>query len=124
MLRSTRSFLRTVALLSLVAALATGCSTTQRVPFDDTASLSRATGVTTRSGSRIPFAERGASTFEDTLFALGPQGQVKVPTGDIAQVWTRKFAPGRTVGLVLGFALAATVIAAAISLDNTILVGY
>jgi hypothetical protein len=123
MLRSARTFLATVALLSFIAPLLAGCSTIQRVPFNRTAPLSRASGVTTRSGSKISFAERGASTFDDTLFALGQQGQVRVPTADIAQVWTRKFAPGRTVGLVLGFAFTAAAIAAAISLDNTSFLG-
>ena len=118
MLRFARITPAAVVQLSLIMLLLAGCSSTQRVPFDNAAPLDRATGVTMRSGSKISFAERGASTVDDTLFALGPRGQVKVPTNDIAQVWTRKFAPGRTVGLVLGLAFVTLAIAAAASLDH------
>ena len=114
-----------VVQLSLIVLLLAGCSSTQRVPFDSAAPLDRATGVTMRSGSKISFAERGASAVDDTLFALGPRGQVKVPTHDIAQVWRRKFAPGRTVGLVLGFFFATVAVAAATALgDQSFFGGY
>ena len=118
MSRFARTYPAAVVQLSLVALLLAGCSSTQHVPFNSAAPLDRATGVTMRSGSKIPFAERGASAVDDTLFALGPRGQVKVPTNDVAQVWRRKFAPGRTVGLVLGLAFATMAIATAISLDH------
>jgi hypothetical protein len=119
MFRIARSPLSTLALILLLTPSIAGCSSTQRVQFNSVAPLNHATGVTMLSGSNISFRESGASVSNDTLYALGLQGQLKVPADSIAQIRSRKFSPGRTVGLLAGLALAGTFIAGAIAFDNS-----
>ncbi|MDB4915262.1 MAG: hypothetical protein JWM95_2906, partial [Gemmatimonadetes bacterium] len=107
MFRTARSPLGALALLLLLAPSIAGCSSIQRTPFDNGVALDRVTGVTMRSGSNTPFAARGASISNDTLYALGSQGQLKLPADSVTQVWHRRFSPGRTVGLVAGLSLVA-----------------
>jgi hypothetical protein len=109
MFRTARSPLGTVALFPLLAPLIAGCLSAQRVPFNDITVAGRIIGVTTRSGSEIPFAVRGAVIKDDTLYSLSRQGQLKLPTDSIARVWTRKFSVARTVGLVVGLIAVAAV---------------
>jgi hypothetical protein len=118
MFRTARSPFGTLALVLLLTPSIAGCSSTQRIPFNSAAPLDHATGVTMLSGSNISFAESGASLSNDTLYALGPQGQLKVPADSIAQLRNRKFSTGRTIGLVAGVALIGAFIAGATAFDN------
>ncbi len=107
MFRTARRPLSTLAVLLLLAPSIEGCVSTQHIPFNDNAAgLDRITGVTTRSGMNIPFAKPGAQITNDTLYAIGSSGRVVLPTDSIARVWNTKFSSGRTVGLVLGLAVA------------------
>jgi hypothetical protein len=119
MIRTARRPIGALALLLLLAPSVTGCMTTQRAPFNDNAvKLDRVTGVTTRSGREIPFRLPGASIVNDTMYAVGSQGEISLPSDSVAQVWTRKTSPVRTVALVGGLALVAAAIIGAISFDN------
>jgi hypothetical protein len=118
MFRTARCPLGSLALILLLAPSIAGCSSMQRVPFNKAAPLDHATGVTMLSGSNISFAESGASLSNDTLYALGHQGQLKVPTDSIAQLWNRKFSTGRTIGVVGGLAFIGALVAGAIMFDN------
>jgi hypothetical protein len=119
MFRAAHHPIGTLALCLLLVASATGCYTTRRVPFDSTASLKHAAGVTMRSGWKIRFARTGASVSNDTLLATGPQGKLKLPADSVALVWNRKFSTLKTVGLVGGLAFVVLAIAATASFaDN------
>ena len=112
MFRSAHKPLATLVVLMFVAPLLTGCMSIQRVPFNNTVRVNRIAGVTTRSGSEIPFAKAGASITNDTLYAFGRQGQFTLSTDSIAQVWQRKFSAGRTAGLIGALAVATGAVAA------------
>lgn len=90
------------ALLLLILSASTGCTSTQRIPFNETADLRQASGVTTRSGREIQFADKGASISNDTLYARGRTGQLALPTDSIARLSSRHFSAVRTIGLVGG----------------------
>ncbi|HEY7860365.1 MAG TPA: hypothetical protein VIB98_02930 [Gemmatimonadaceae bacterium] len=83
---------------------ATGCLSTQRVPFSEGADLGQISGVTTRSGREIQFADKGASISNDTLYAQGRTGQLALPTDSIARLSSRHFSAVRTAGLLGGIA--------------------
>jgi hypothetical protein len=89
-------------LLLLIMSASTGCMSTQRIPFNETADLRQASGVTTRSGREIHFAEKGASISNDTLYARDRTGQIALPTDSIARLSSRHFSAVRTIGLVGG----------------------
>ncbi len=111
-----------IALCLVLAPSLAGCMTVQRVPFSPTDSLGQISGVTTRSGNEIPFAARGASITNDTLYGVGRQGQVIVPTDSVADVWKSKASPARTTALVLGVTaglVGIAWIAAAIAFSNS-----
>jgi hypothetical protein len=81
------SRLRRMSTLSLVISLSSaGCYRTIHQPLKTNSSLDDVTGVTTRSGYEIPFAVPGATIVNDTLFATGTVGAVKIPTDSIARV--------------------------------------
>jgi hypothetical protein len=116
MFRTARSPLGTLAVLLVLAPSIAGCVSTQHIPFNNNAAgLDRITGVTTRSGMDIPFAQPGAQIRNDTLYAIGRSGQVILPTDSVARVWNSKFSSGRTVGLVLGLVAAAAGVALIVS---------
>jgi hypothetical protein len=119
MFRTARRPASIVALLLFLAPSITGCATTQHVPFNDSAvKLDRITGVTTRSGRDIRFRLPGASIVDDTMYAVGPNGEVRLPTDSIAQLWKRKSSPVRTVGLVTGLFVVGIAALAAISFGD------
>jgi hypothetical protein len=119
MFRTARRPVSTFALVLILAPSITGCMTTRQTPFSNNAvGLNRISGVTTRSGAEIRFRLPGASIVNDTMYAVGPQGEVILPTDSIARVWDRKASPVRTVGLVAGLAVVGIAIAGAISFDN------
>lgn len=121
MSRSSRRLIAAVMLPLFLAPTVSGCMSVQRTQYNPDASLREITGVTTRSGTKIPFASPGASITNDTLYAIGPQGQVIIPADSVAQVWNHKFSPGRTVGAVAGLTAgvaAALLIAVAVSFGN------
>jgi hypothetical protein len=124
MYRPARRFLSTVLILPLLVVSITACMTTRQAPFvNDTVGLDRITGVSMRSGQQIPFRERGASITNDSLYAVGAQGQMVLPTNDISRVWTRKVSPVRTAGLVTGVVVSLLGIVAAIALQGNIFTG-
>ena len=110
----------TFALLLLLAPSIAGCMSTRQTPFNNNAvGLDRITGVTMRSGREIRFWQPGASITNDTLYAVGRQGQLILPTDSIARVWNRKVSPVRTTVLVAGLAVVGIAIAGAISFGNS-----
>ena len=105
MFRTARRPFGNLALLLLLAPSIAGCMTTRRTSFpNDNVGLDRITGVTMRSGREIKFSHPGASISNDTMYALGRQGQMLLPTDSIAGVSVRKVSAGRTVGVVAGLA--------------------
>jgi len=120
MFRTARRPVSTFALLLLLAPTITGCMTTRQTPFSDNAvGLSRVTGVTTHSGREIRFRLPGASIVKDTMYAVGSNDEVILPTDSIAKVWDRKTSPVRTVGFVAGLLAVGVVVAAAISFGDS-----
>lgn len=110
-----------VALLLLLAPTVGGCMTTRKTPFrSNDVELDRITGVTMQSGREIGFAQPGASITNDTMYAIGRQGQMLLPTDSIAGVSVRKVSTGRSIGLVAGLAVVGTLILAARSLKFNI----
>jgi len=119
MFRTARRPVGTFALLLVLATTITGCMTTHQTYFTNhTVALDRVTGITTRSGREIRFRLPGASIVNDTMYAVGPDAEMILPTDSIAQVWDRRTSTARTVGLVAGLALVGVAIAGAISFDN------
>jgi hypothetical protein len=119
MYRTARHPASTIALLLLLAPSVTGCMTTQHTPFNVNAiRLDRTTGLTTRSGHDIRFRLPGASIVNDTMYAVGPTGEVSLPTDSIAQLWTRKTSPVRTVALITGLTVVGIAVIGAISFGN------
>jgi len=119
MFRIARRPASTIALLLILAPSITGCMTTQHTVFNANAvKLDRTTGITTRSGRDIRFRLAGASIVNDTLYAVGQAGEVSLPTDSIAQLWSRKTSPVRTVGLLGGLTVVGLAIVAAVSLNN------
>jgi hypothetical protein len=121
MIRSSRRRIATVMLPLILAQTASGCMSVQRTQYNPDASLGKITGVTTRSGTKIPFTSPGASITNDTLYAMGRQGQIMIPADSVAQIWNDKFSKGRTAGLVVGLGVgvaAALLIAVAASFGH------
>ncbi|HEV7704702.1 MAG TPA: hypothetical protein VGO46_10440 [Gemmatimonadaceae bacterium] len=91
------------ALISvLLLPLFAGCYATHHVPLNEKIDLSKANGVTMRSGRKIAFAVEGATIANDTLRAVGRDGTITVPTDSIAQISERRFSARNTVGLAVG----------------------
>jgi hypothetical protein len=110
MARSSPYSLRTATVTLLLSLPSAGCYSTHHQRFDPNASLDSLTGITTRSGTEIPFSRPGATIAHDTLFAAGTVGPLKVPTDSIAQVTRNGFSKGGSL-LVLGaFGAAAFVV--------------
>jgi len=104
------------ALVLLLAPSIAGCMTTRKTAFlNENAGLDRITGVTMRSGREIKFFQPGASISSDTMYALGREGQMLLPTDSIAGVSVRKVSAGRTIGLVAAMAVVGIAIAAVAS---------
>ena len=119
MFRTARRPVGTFALVLILVPSTTGCMTTRQAPFSNNAvGLNRITGVTTRSGREIGFRLPGASIVNDTMYAVGPQGEVILPSDSIARVWDRKTSAVRTVGFVVGLAVVGIAIAGAISFSE------
>jgi outer membrane protein assembly factor BamB len=117
MSRTAPHFLARVALLLLLAPHLAGCYTTRAVAYNPN-SLKDATGVTMRSGSTIMFEDGGASISDDTIYARGRDGQLKLPSDSVSSVWHRNFAPVKSGAVIVGLALVGVFIAAAASLEN------
>jgi hypothetical protein len=108
-----------MVVLLILALSSTGCLTTRQTSFSDKAvRLERVTGVTTRSGRDIRFRLPGASIVNDTMYAVGPNGEMILPTDSIAREWDRHTSPVRTVALVAGVAGVGIAIAGASSFSN------
>jgi hypothetical protein len=108
--------LATLALMIVLAPSISGCMTTRQLPFNANVSrLDGITGVSMRSGQEIQFRVPGASITNDTMHAVGPEGQLLLPTDSIARVSSRKLSKVRTIGLVSGLAVIGVAIAGAIS---------
>ena len=119
MFRTALRPVSTFAVLLLLAPSISGCMATQQTYFTNkTVGLDRVTGITTRSGKEIRFRLPGASIVNDTMYAVGANGEMILPTDSIAQVWNQHTSAARTVGLVAGLALVGIAIAGAISFDN------
>ena len=119
MFRTARRPVGTFALLLLLAPSIAGCMSTRQTPFNNNAvGLDRITGVTMRSGREIRFWQPGASITNDTMYAVGPQGQLILPTDSIARVEDRKLAPVRSVALVAGLAVVGVAIVGIIALKD------
>lgn len=109
--------LRARVVLVLLASINTGCYATGHSRLGRGDELDRVTGVTTLSGKEISFATTGATIRNDTLFAVGHRGQVKVPVDSIALVSSRHFSTERT--LALGGSLAAVGVLALFVVSST-----
>jgi hypothetical protein len=96
----------TLALSLLLALSSAGCYTTRHQRLEPNASLGGATGITTRAGDQIQFAKPGATITNDTLFAIGTIGPLKVPTDSVADVTSRGYSSGSSF-VVIGAAAAA-----------------
>lgn len=102
MSRTSRRLVATVMLSLFLAPILSGCVSVQRAQYNPDASLGKITGVTTRSGTKIPFTSPGATITNDTLYGIGRQGQLMIPADSVAQVWSEKFSTKRTAGVVVG----------------------
>ena len=107
-----------LVLIVLVAPFVAGCMGTQHVPFNGSAALEKATGVTTRAGAEIQFATTGATITNDTLHAVGLHGRVILPADSIERISVEKLDPRRTGALVIGVAAVAFVTLLFISLNS------
>jgi hypothetical protein len=111
MISSSRRAAGAIVVLIFLSPGIGACSSTQHALFDNGAALNHATGVTTRSGTDVSFSKPGASISNDTLYAVGRQGQLVIPTDSIATVSRRKFSTIRTVGLMGGLFAGALLVA-------------
>jgi hypothetical protein len=109
MLFSPRHSRHSLAIALLLASSIVSCTSLHHRPFDSNADLDDISGVTTRSGTEIPFAKSSASIRNDTLYALGERGPLKMPTDSIARVSKRKVSVWRTAALSAGIGAAAIV---------------
>lgn len=100
MFRAARRPLHIALIVLLLAQFTGGCASTQQIPFTAATSLDGITGVTMRSGDAIRFGHRGARITNDTLYAAGPQNEIRLPRDSIAGVSRSKISVGRTIGLV------------------------
>lgn len=113
MFRTRRSSALLALCLTLSPTLA-GCMATKHIPFDRRADMNGITGVTMRSGARMPFSVPGGQVANDTLYGIGQNGQLLLPVDSVESVWKPGRSTGRTIGLsfaLLGVALAASAIA-------------
>src|SRR4051812_13403129 len=93
MFRNAHRPINRLAFLVLLVPSISGCMTTRHAAFNNGAQLDQITGVSLRSGQEIRFQSPGASITNDTMYALGPKGQLLLPTDSIAQVSNRKVSP-------------------------------
>jgi hypothetical protein len=94
---------RVLAIMLLISLTSAGCYSTHHQRLEPSASLDSVTGITTRAGKEIPFAQPGATVANDTLFATGTVGPLKVPIDSIATVTSHGFSRGGSV-VVIGAA--------------------
>jgi hypothetical protein len=93
---------RRVLALALILGLPTaGCYARHDQRFSPSVALDDIEGLKTRSGEEIRFAVDGATITNDTLFANGRAGPLKVPTDSIARVTQRRFSILNTTGLIV-----------------------
>jgi len=110
--RSRRSF----AIVLFFAWSSASCTTLRHRSYSEGTQIVDADGVTTRSGNEVLFARSSASIKNDTLYALGESGPLKMPTDSIARVSKRKVSVWRSAALAGGIgvvALSALVLLAA-----------
>lgn len=119
MLRTPRRYIATLSITLLLAPSVAGCMTTQVRPFGRTERLNDMSGLTTTAGRKISFVHQGAVVSNDTLYAVGHDGQLIVPTDSIASVSHHKVATGRTVGFVVGLAALTTLVAGIVAFGNS-----
>lgn len=96
---------RRIAVLALILSLSptiTGCMGTTQVPLGASTDLTRVTGVISRSGINTVFAAPGATIANDTLYAIGKNGQLVLPVDSIATVRKPTRSIGRSVALAFG----------------------
>lgn len=72
-----------------------------------TFALSDATGFRYRSGTEALFAKPGARIANDTLFAMGTNGALTVPTDSIATITSRAYSPWGSLVVISAAAAAA-----------------
>ena len=118
MLRTTRRYIATLSLALLLAPTVAGCMTTQVRPFGSVERLDDMSGITTTAGRRISFKEQGAMVANDTLYAVGRDGQLIVPTDSIVNAFHHRVAKGRSAGLVVGLAALTALVAGAVAFGN------
>jgi hypothetical protein len=94
---------RVLAIMLLISLPSASCYSTHHQRLEPNASLDSVTGITTRAGEEIPFAQPGATVANDTLFATGTVGPLKVPIDSIATVTSHGFSSGGSV-VVIGAA--------------------
>ncbi len=112
---------RRTAVLALILSLSptiTGCMGTTQLPLDASTDLTRVTGVISRSGTHTVFASPGATITNDTLYAIGKNGQLLLPVDSIATVRKPATSIGRSVALAFGL-VAGGVAACAIAFANS-----
>jgi hypothetical protein len=109
MLLSPRHSRHSLAIALLLASSIVSCTSLHHRPFERGTDLEDVSGVTTRSGAEIPFAKSSATIKNDTLYALGEHGPLKMPTDSIARVSKRKVSVWRTAALTVGIGAAAIV---------------
>jgi hypothetical protein len=107
-------FRRVLALALILEFSTAGCYTRQYQRLSPDVALDEVDGIRTRSGEEIRLAVDGATIRNDTLFATGLAGPLKVPTDSIARVAQRKFSIRNTAGLIVLSATAAAAAAAAL----------
>ncbi len=108
---------RSFALLLFVPLIG-GCFSTQHIPLSAGSGLDEATGVVTRSGTRIDFSVTGATIRNDTLHANGIHDVVAIPIDSISQLSVRNFSGRNTAGLVVGVGAVAFAVLAIFSIGN------
>jgi hypothetical protein len=100
MLSCFRSAAARSALAALFVVYLGACTVNQHVELSANPKLADVAGLTTKSGQVVTFEPRGAVVSNNTLYAVGPQGQVVFPVDSIKTVWVKQFSPSHTLGLV------------------------
>lgn len=100
MARMSAHLRRAVTIALLLSLPSVGCYATHHKRLESNPSLDDATGITTRSGEEILFAKHAARIVDDTLFAIGTVGPVKVPTDSVATVTSHGFSPWGSFAMI------------------------
>lgn len=90
-----------LAMLALVLVHSAACTTTAYAPLSQSVRPEKITGVTLKSGRKVPFNPAGAEISGNALYANGPSGQFIIPADSVAEVWTKEFSTAKTVGVCL-----------------------